>query len=136
MIADRADFTAAIAKRQGEAGSRILPMARLLAGAAPLMDKLQRTEEWERYCTYLQGIADRFSEQKKVALQKLSDPGITKDEEIRKLRQDIFIADVTISTLKLAVDLPAAILQGKDEADTFIRDHEKKNENTSGSANP
>ena len=130
MIADRKDFTATLAKRHGEANARILPMARILAGAAPIMDKLQRSEEWLRYCTYLQGMLERFEQQKAVALQKLSDPFVTEDREVRKLRQDIFIADVTISTLKFSIELPAAILQGGDEASKFIADFEKKNEAT------
>lgn len=130
MIADRKDVTASLAKRHTEAQGRIIPMARLIVGAAAIMDKLQRTEEWTRYCTYLQGVMERFETQKQHAQQKLCDPSITKDDDVRKLRQDIFIADVTISTLKFSIELPAAILQGGDEASKFIADFEKKNETT------
>lgn len=136
MIADRKDFAASLAKRHGEANARILPMARILAGAATVMDKLERTEEWSRYCTYLQGMMDRFETQKKQALLKLSDPNITEDREIRKLRQDIFIADVTMDTLRFAIELPAAVLKGGDEAREFIHQFEKKNENTTGLSQP
>lgn len=129
MIADRKDFTASLAKRHGEATARIMPIAKLVAGAAPVMDKLKRSDEWTRYCTYLQGMMERFEAQKQVALAKLSDPTITEDKEIRKLRQDIFIADVTITTLKFAIELPAEILKGGDEASQFIAEFEKKNEN-------
>jgi hypothetical protein len=127
MITDRADFKETLQKRHTEQQARLLPMARLLAGAAPVMDKLSRTEEWTRYCTYLQGISEQFAGRKQVALQKLGDPSITKDEDIRKLRQDVFIADISMDTLKLAIELPAAILAGGQEADEFIRGMEKKN---------
>lgn len=130
MIADRKDVAESAVNRHREASAKILPLARVVAGAAPVMDKLQRSEEWGRYVTYLQGMAERFATQKQGALSKLSDPAITEDREIRKLRQDIFIADVTIGTLKFAIELPAAILQGNAEATDFIAKFEKKNEPT------
>lgn len=126
MIADRSDFQQVLAKRHIEANARLLPMARLLAGAAPVMDKLQRTEEWTRYCTYLQGMSEQFAARKIAAMQKLGDPSITKDEEVRKLRQDVFEADVWVKALTFAIELPVAVLQGREEADKFIAQHEKK----------
>lgn len=130
MIADRQDFAKVVAQRHTEANQRMLPMARLLAAAAPVADGLQRSPEWERYCTYLQGIMNQFAARKQVAMQKLGDPSVTKDEDVRKLRQDVFTADVTVDTLKFAIELPAAILKGGEEADKFIKDFEKKNETT------
>jgi hypothetical protein len=105
-------------------------MAKLLHGARPVMDKLTRTEEWSRYCTYLQGIAEQFAGRKKAAIEKLSDPVVIKDEEVRKLRQDVFEADVWVKALTMAIELPAAILQGGQEADEFIKRMEKKNADT------
>ena len=130
MIADRKDVGEVLQKRHAEQRARMLPMARLLAGAAPVMDKLGRTEEWTRYCTYLQGIAGQFAARKEAAMAKLADPSVTKDEEVRKLRQDVFEADVWVKALKMAIELPAAILQGGKEADEFIASMEKKNADT------
>lgn len=130
MSFDRKDFADSLAVRHQRSQQALIPMAQLIAGAAPVMDKLLRTEEWTRYCTYLQGMAEKFAARKRVALEKLGDPSITEDREIRKLRQDIFIADVSMDTLKFAVELPAAILKGGEEADQFIRQFEKKNEAT------
>jgi hypothetical protein len=130
MIADRKDVSAVLEKRHSEASARIVPMARLIQGAAVVADGLKRTPEWERYCTYLQGIAEQFKVKKAEAQRKLGDPAVTKDDDVRKLRQDIFIADVTMDTLKFAIELPAAILQGGEEADKFIEAFEKKNETT------
>ena len=136
MIADRKDFEAIVQKRYAEANTRLLPMAKLLAGAAPVMDKLARTEEWSRYCTYLQGIAENFAASKQKALARLSDPGIVKDEEVRKLRQDVFEADVWLKALAFAIELPAEILKGGQEAEEFIRRLEKKSDNASGQSQP
>jgi hypothetical protein len=135
VIADRKDVAGVLEKRHAAASANIIPMARLIQGAAVVADKLQRTPEWERYCTYLQGMAEQWKGRKAVALQKLGDPSVTKDEDVRKLRQDIFVADVTMDTLKFAIELPAAILQGGEEADNFIKAFEKKNE-TTGNAQP
>lgn len=134
MIADRKDAVSPIEKRHNEAQARMLPMARIVAGAAPLADSLQRTPEWERYCTYLKGMADRFAAQKQVAQQKIGDPSIVDDAQVRKLRQDIFEADVWVRAMQFAIELPAAIIQGGDEADKFISSMEKKNEATSQAA--
>ena len=128
MTFDRKDFTESLGQKHARAQREMLPMARILAGAAPVMDKLQRTEEWGRYCTYLQGVSERYVKAKENAQRKLGDPSITKDDEVRKLRQDIFIADVTVETLKFAIELPAYILKGGEDADQFIATFEKKNE--------
>ena len=136
MIADRKDAAEMLSRRHVERQQSMLPMARVLAGAAPVMDKLARTEEWNRYCTYLQGVSEQFAARKKIALQKLGDPSVTEDQQVRKLRQDIFIADVSMDTLKFAIELPAAILKGGEEASQFVKDFEKKNENPAGSVNP
>lgn len=130
MIADRKDTADLFQKRHGERQQALLPMARLLAGAAPVMDGLQRTTEWERYVTILQGMLERYQAGKKAAQDKLGDPSIVNDDEVRKLRQGIFIADVSMDTLKFAIELPAAILKGGEEANQFIKDFEKKNEPT------
>ena len=127
MIADRNDISKVLGQRHAEQQARLLPMARLLAGAAPVMDKLSRTEEWSRYCTYLQGISEQFAGRKQAAMLKLADPTVIKDEEVRKLRQDVFESDVWIKALKMSIELPAAILEGGKEADEFIRSMEKKN---------
>lgn len=130
MIADRSDLGATLAKKHSQQQQAMLPMARLLAGAAPVMDKLARTPEWERYCTYLQGVSEQYAARKKVALERLGDPSVIEDKEVRKLRQDIFIANVTVDTLQFAIELPAAIVKGGEEAQQFVNDFEAKNENS------
>lgn len=134
MIVDRKDFTESLKAKHAQAQQSMLPMARLLAAAAPVADGLQRSPEWERYVTILQGVLNQFSARKALAMQQLGNPAVTKDEDVRKLRQDVFTADVTVDTLKFAIELPAAILKGGEEADQFIKAFEKKNETTNPSA--
>jgi hypothetical protein len=128
MSYERADVDDLIKAKYRARQSAILPMARLITGAAPVMDNLTRSAEWERYVTYLQGMIDRYKAQRELALKKLADPSITEDREVRKLRQGIFIADVTIDTMTFAIGLPAMILKGGEEASKFVTDFEAKNE--------
>lgn len=135
MSYDRKDLAASLSARHAEKQSALLPIAQIVKGAAVLSDNLQRTPEWSRYAEYLQGYRERMAKQKELALAKLGDPGIVDDLQIRKLRQDVFIADISMDTLKFAIELPAYILQGGEEADKFIAQLEKKNE-TPGNAKP
>lgn len=128
MSYDRKDFTEAIREKHAQKQAAMLPVAQIVQGAAVVADNLQRTPEWSRYCTYLQGYADRMQKRKELAQRKLGDPSIVDDQQIRKLRQDIFIADVSMDTLKFAIELPAFILKGGEEADKFVSQFEKKNE--------
>lgn len=127
MIADRVDFAASLTKKHGQQQQSMLPMARLLAGAAPVMDSLARSPEWERYCTYLQGVAEQYAARRKVAQEKLCDPSVD-DQQSRKLRLDVFLADATIGAFRFAIELPAAILKGGEEAQKFVTEFEKAHE--------
>ena len=127
MIADRNDFSATLKAKHAERQTAMVPVAQIVQGAAVLSDKLQRTPEWQRYSEYLQGYVERFQKRKELAKQKIDDPSV-QDDQVRKLRLDVFIADASIDALKFAIELPAYILKGGAEADQFLKDFEKKNE--------
>lgn len=131
MTFDRKEFAESLKAKHTERQSALVPMAQLVQAAAVVMDGLQRTPEWSRYAEYLQGYRERMAKQKQLALAKLGDPAIVDDLLIRKLRQDVFIADISIDTLRFAIELPAYILKGGEEADKFVQQFEKKNEATS-----
>lgn len=130
MIADRKDHVAALKEVHTRKQAAWQPVARLVQGAAQVMDGLVRDENWGRYATYLQGVMDRCTGQRQAAMEKLADPLVTEDKEVRKLRSDIVIADTIISTLKFAMELPVAVITGGEEAKEFIKKfEEKKDEN-------
>ena len=135
MIADRTEFAATLKAKHAERQTAMVPVAQLVQGAAVVADKLLRTPEWTRYAEYLQGYRTRMAKQKQLALDKLGDPSIVDDLQIRKLRQDIFIADVSMDAMLFAIELPAFIRKGGVEADQFIKDFERKNE-TAGNPKP
>jgi hypothetical protein len=135
MIAERKDMKALVDSKHAQARSQILPLARVVAGAMPVMDKLARSSEWERFASILQGQSNQFASRKEVAQQKLGDPMVD-DAQAKKLRMDIFIADATIAAFQFAIQLPAAILEGGEQANNFIVEFEKKNEDTSGKPQP
>lgn len=130
MIADRKDFVGSLKEVHERKQASWQPVARLVQGAAVVMDGLVRDEAWGRYATYVQGVMDRFTAQRQMALAKLADPAVVDEKEMRKLKSDIVIADTTISTLKFAIELPVAVIKGGEEAKEFIRKfEEKKDEN-------
>jgi len=127
MTYDRKDHVASLQTLHQRKQAAFEPVARLVQGAAVVMDGLTRDENWGRYATYLQGIIDRFKANRTAAMEKLADPGL-QDAEVRKLRTDVLIADTTINSLKFAVELPVAIVKGGEEAQEFIKQFEAKNE--------
>lgn len=133
MSYDRKEFSASLKDVHERKQAAWQPVARLVQGAAVVMDGLVRDEAWGRYATYLQGVMDRFTVQRKLALDKLADPMVSDEKEMRKLKSDIAIADTTISTLKFAMELPVAIINGGEEAKEFVKKFEDKNE-TAGNA--
>jgi len=132
MIADRKDHVASLQALHQRKQAAWEPVARLVQGAAVVMDGLQRDENWGRYATYLQGVMDRFAVQRKIALERLASADVIDGNEIRKLKSDIVIADTTIATLKFCLELPPAIVKGGEEAREFIQKFEAKNEHATG----
>lgn len=128
MSFDRKDFTSSLKEVHERKQAAWQPVARLVQGAAVVMDGLVRDEAWGRYATYVQGMIERFTVQRQMALTKLADPAVVDEKEMRKLKSDIVIADTTISTLKFAIELPVAVIKGGEEAKEFIKKFEDKNE--------
>jgi hypothetical protein len=126
MAWDRSEHVKARAERQHERAAAVMPLVRLVASAAPLMETLTTADEhWNRYLQYLQGIVQRFEEARDVARAKLADPATWKTEDLLKLKSDALVAQATIDALKIAIELPSAIMGGKDEANRIISEFEK-----------
>jgi hypothetical protein len=127
MIADRKDHVATLNEIHARKQAAWQPVARLVQGAAVVMDGLVRTDEWARYATYVQGVIERATAQRTMAMEKLADPAL-QDAEVRKLRSDILIADTTVGALKFAIGLPVEVIKGGEEAKEFIKKFEGSNE--------
>jgi hypothetical protein len=137
MAYDRKDHVRSLSERQHERAAAVMPLVRLVAGAAPLMETLTtRDEHWNRYLQYLQGIMERFEQSRDVAHAKLADPSTWKTEDLLKLKSDALVAQATIDALKLAIELPSAIMGGKDEAGRIIKEFEQRAQGKDESAGP
>ncbi len=135
MAFDRSEFAATVAEKQHERNAQMLPMARILTGAAPIMERVTKSEDWNRYLTFLQGFLERLTKQKDIATAKLADPAVWNTEDLLKLKSDILIAQTGMDWLNLAISLPKAIMEGADNATTLIAQFEAKNE-AAGKAQP
>lgn len=131
MEADRRDHLALVRERSHERAREIMPLVRLVAGASPVMQGLTQDDNWNRYLGYLQGIVDTWTKAHFAVLSKLGNPALT-DAELRKLNCDALVADTWIAALKLAMELPKAIMSGHEEAERLIKEfdraQEKKND--------
>lgn len=126
MIADREDFGRMVDAKHQARRAEIMPMARLLAGASPIMAELMVDERWTRYQQALQGLVDRWKLQRDSAKDKLGSSGLA-DAELRKLNTDVLTANATITAFELAIQLPAEIAKGGSEAAAMVKEYEKKN---------
>lgn len=127
MIADRKDFEGVLAEKQSRKRAEMMPMIRLVAGAATVMAELQVDEKWTRYQQILQGVVEKWEAQRDNAKDLLGGSGLA-DADLRKLNTDVLTANAAISAWKLALSLPAAIAKGGEEAAVMVKEFEKKNE--------
>lgn len=132
MPYDRGEHLAVVKDRQHERARELMPLVRLVAGAAPAMSGLTQDDNWNRYLGYLQGIIATWTKARDGAREKLASPAVWSHEALLKLKCDVLTADATIEAFQLAMDLPKAIIGGKEEADRLVkefeRSEEKKNE--------
>lgn len=128
MTFDRREFTDSIEKRHEARRAELMPMVRLVAGAAPVMDKVLRSDDWGRFQTYIQGLIESWRKQGDAAKAKLADPGIWAAEDLLKLKGDVIAAEATVAAFTLAVELPAALVKGAEEAQAVINKFEAKRE--------
>jgi hypothetical protein len=123
MSFDRKDFQSSAKDHQIERAEKMIPVARLIAGAVPVMTDLTQNESWNRYLTILQGFIERWTQARETARNKLSDPAIWIAEDLIKLKADILVAQATIDALQTAMQLPNLILGGGTAAEEFITQH-------------
>lgn len=132
MIVDRKEAMASFEAKHDRKRAELMPLFRIVAGAAPIMDTLVASEQWTRYQQLLQGMVDRWKVQRDSAKEKLAGPSIWDPSEIHKLKGDILAADASISAWELAIQLPKAIASGAEDAQKIITEFEKKNANAAG----
>lgn len=127
MIVDRKDFEGSLEAKQTRKRAEMMPMIRLVAGAASVMVELQVDEKWTRYQQILQGVVEKWKAQRDNAKDLLGGSGLA-DADLRKLNTDVLTANAAISAWELALSLPAAIAKGGEEAAAIVKDFERKNE--------
>lgn len=129
MIADRNDIAATLKAKHDRRAQEIMPMVRMVAGAAPVMARLMTQDEnWNRYVTYLQGMVERTAAARDAARAKLNDPNVLEHAAMLKLKFDAAEADAMVRAWQLAIEIPRAVLEGGEEAEKIIANFEKKNE--------
>jgi hypothetical protein len=125
MAFDRDEFTATNADKVHQRQVEFLPMARILAGASPVMRGLTGNPNWDRYLSYLQGFIERTNIMLSNARSKLSDPAVWEHKDLLKLKSDILVAEAIVQTFTLCISLPKAIVDGAEEAQKLVTEFEQ-----------
>ncbi len=134
---NREDFLATVAKRAGERQSNIMPMLRAAQAVAPVMAKLTTgNPEWDRYQQHLQGFIEQAQSAKAGAQGKITGPEAGDPLILAKLRVDIITADAMIEAWTTALNLPAALIQGGEEATTLIKRFRENQDESAGQTQP
>ena len=123
--------------KQEERARQMMPLLRLIEGAAPVMQAVLTTSEhWNRYLTFLQGYVERTKARKMAAEFRLADPAVWDPQALMKLKGDILAASAMIEAWEVAIQLPRAIIDGGAEAEKMIKEFEEKYDQAAGAAQP
>lgn len=131
MPFDRKEYDESVASRQVNRQREVMPLVRLLQGAAPVMNEvLTGSDAWDRYLTILQGFVERLKVGRTAAQSRLSDPGVWEHHQLVKLKSDILIAEAMLDILKTVMELPKALIEGGETATEIISQFEAKHAGT------
>lgn len=131
MPFDRKEYQESTASRQVKREREMMPMIRLLQGAAPVMhEMLTGTDAWDRYLAILQGFVERLKIGKASAQTRLSSPDVWEPHQLVKLKSDILVADAMLDILKTVMELPKALIEGGETAKEIINQFEAKHAGT------
>ena len=129
MPYDREDFLKAAGAKSIERTREIMPLLRAVEAAAPVMQKmLTGSEHWDRYLSYLQGFVEKAKQRKAVTFAQIENPAILADPDLRRLKNDLVIAQTMIDAWTLAIELPNAIMENAEKAQEVINRFEQEHE--------
>lgn len=132
MEADRKEFHKKTEQHALERQQQMMPMVRMLAGAAPVMQAMMtESDAWNRYLAILQGFLETIKKSRAMAQDRLSDPTVWEPYQLVKLKSDVLQATAMIEALETAIQLPKALLEGGEAAKEIISKFEAQHETTS-----
>ena len=127
MTYEKKDFLDAVREKAQKRQFESVPAMRVLQAASVVMEKLTtRSDEWNRFLSYIQGQIEKTRQRKAVAETRQNDPAIWDIPERNKLKADIIAADAMISALEWAMELPKALIDGGAEATEFLNKLDKE----------
>lgn len=135
MNYDRADYQASIEKAKDERQRDMMPLIKVLQGAAPVMSELMtKSDVWNRYLSILQGFNDRIKASKQRAEAQLSDPSVWEPYQLMRMKSDGLCADAMLEILQTVMQLPKALIEGGAEASQIVSKFEAKHAESAGQA--
>jgi hypothetical protein len=84
----------------------------VLAQEAVRMENLTGDPHWDHFLSYLEFALKETRRLLEIQRQKLSDPGLVNDEQIRLLKSNIAQSEARIWTLNEVIELPKKLKEG------------------------
>lgn len=129
MPFDRKDFKESVTARADKREREMMPLIRVLQGAAPVMNELMTgSDVWNRYLAILTGFAERLKAGKTHAQARLAAQDVWESQQLMKLKSDILVADGMLDMLQTAMELPKALIEGGSVAQEIVAKFEAKHE--------
>lgn len=82
---------------------------RMLGQEAVRMDRLTGDEHWDHFLSYLEFALKETKKHLEIQRDKLSDPGLVNDEQIRQVKANAAQSEARIWTLEEVIGLPKAL---------------------------
>ena len=114
---DREDFEK-VAKKGIE---RHKPLLHQLIAAAPSMETLTQSDEWNRYLTYLQTQILQAQKLQQTCITVLSDPNVTNHEDILKAKIAHASALSAEKAFTDAINIPKQIVDSGKSAEELLK---------------
>ena len=137
MTFDRKDFEDLSAHRKVNRELELMPLHRMLQAAAPIMASMVTgSDAWDKYLAILQGFVDQAKNSKLNAESRLAAPDVWEHGQLMKLKADILTCNAMIEAWTVAMQLPKALIEGGEIANTIVAQFEAKHASTAEKALP
>ncbi len=130
MTYDRDDFQRLSEKKQHDAVVREIGTLRQIQTAAPDMQVLTNSDEWNRYLSYLQEQLARIKAAREAAAVRQLSPMLWDAAQLTKVKSELLVSDAIIETFYFCMRLPKAILDDNEQVSKIIKQFEEKNAST------
>lgn len=125
MPFDRSDFEARLKEKATERQSAQIPALQIVRAAGMIAERIQTTDEWNRFLSYVQGFRDKAQFAADTARVRQNDPAVWDQAMLAKLKSEVIAMDAQIQAFDLVLGLPKLLSEAGKDAAVDIEKYEK-----------